>query len=84
VVIGGVAVLIIGLLITEVIMQRESADANETPQTGGVSIFARKIVNSETGKILASGPGSFIDLVSDDIANSGVIRTDDEAADTAS
>lgn len=81
VVIGGVAVLILGLAITEVIMHRKNTDANETPRPAGVSIFAGKIVNSETGKILASGPGSFIELVSNDIANSGLIRTDDEVAE---
>jgi hypothetical protein len=77
-VVGGIAILIVALVITEVIMQPENEDANEEPRPGGVSIWARKIVNTETGKILASGPGSFIDLVSDDVANSGTIRTDDD------
>jgi hypothetical protein len=84
-IVGGVVALIVGLVIAEVIMQRGSADESETPRPAGVSIFAGKIVNSETGKILASGPGSFVELVSNDVANSGVIRTDEgDAADATS
>lgn len=45
----------------------------------GVIIHARQMRNERTSAILASGPGSSVNVVSDDFTNSGVVRIDDES-----
>jgi hypothetical protein len=77
--VGGLAALAVGLIAVEVIARRhhgmKTNPGSEPPvQPGGVIIYARQMRNN--GAILASGPGSFIDVTSEDFANSGIVHAD--------
>jgi hypothetical protein len=53
-----------------------TASAVDPLHSLGVSIRARGLRNEAGGAILASGPGSFVDIVSEDVANAGVVFAD--------
>jgi hypothetical protein len=83
-VVGGVLVLAVGLTGAKIMSRRRAgAHASEDQrsdvavQSNGVIIHARQMINGRTGAILARGAGAFIDIVSDDFSNSGVVRVDE-------
>ena len=80
-VVGGMLALAVALIATKLITGRGISDvethaSDEQAHRGGVVIYARQMNNGPTGAIIASGPGSFINVVSDDFTNSGLVRTD--------
>lgn len=86
-VVGGVLALSGALITTKLITGRKVSDVethgpDEQTHRGGVVIHARQMNNGPTGAIIASGPGSFINVVSDNFTNTGIIRT--EARELAS
>ena len=48
----------------------------------GVGIYARTLRNEAGGTIRADGPGSFVDLVADDIVNAGTVSADQNGSGT--
>ncbi len=82
--VGGLIALAAGLITVELIARRrhhmnEKPVSDDSTQPGGVIIYARQMRNN--GAILASGPGSFIDVTSDDFTNSGIVRANQDDAD---
>lgn len=79
IVVGAVLTLAVGLIAVEIIARfRHSTERDYTPaepmHPGGVTIRAQQILNGPSGAILASGPGSFVDLGSDTVTNTGLIH----------
>jgi hypothetical protein len=83
--IGGLTALAIGLIAVELIARRrhhvnEKPVSDDSTRPGGVIIYARQMRNN--GTILVSGPGSFIDVTSDDFTNSGIVHANQDDADS--
>lgn len=77
--VGGLATLAVDLVVIEFLVRRthraseETAPENPVP-SAGVIIRAHQLRNK--GAILASGAGAFINVVSNDFANSGIMHVD--------
>ena len=76
---AGAALIVLSVVIY--VWRRSGTASSASPpdplHPSGVSIHARGLRNEEGAAILASGPGSFVDLVvSEEIVNSGVVSAD--------
>lgn len=60
----------------------DAAGAYDPVHRLGVAIYARTLRNEGSGTIRADGPGSFVNLVADDIVNAGTVIADQSGLGT--